>query len=157
MSFLLKYKLLSEYASPPAKGSECAAGYDLRSAEDAIVPAHGSCLIKTDLQLEIPTNGYGRIAPRSGLAVTHFIDVGAGVVDPDYRGNVCVLLFNFSEVDFKVKVGDRIAQLIIEAVLDTELLEVDRMGSTARGSGGFGSTGILEEILPVHGLSRSYP
>lgn len=146
MSFLLKYKLLSKFASSPEKGSEHAAGYDLRSAENAIVPAHGNYLIRTDLQLEIPQGGYGRIAPRSGLAVTDFIDVGAGVVDRDYRGNVCVLLFNFSNMDFHVSVGDRIAQLIIEAVVETKLEQVQEMDDTDRGGRGFGSTGIQNNI-----------
>ncbi len=64
--------------------------------------------------MAIPTGNYGRVAPRSGLAVKNFIDVGAGVIDSDYRGEVKVLLFNFSDVEMKINVGDRVAQLIIE-------------------------------------------
>lgn len=70
------------------------------SAENCTVPSHGKKLIKTDLQIEIPEGCYGRIAPRSGLAHKNFIDVGAGVIDSDYRGNVGVILFNFSDQDF---------------------------------------------------------
>ena len=81
-------------------------------------------------------------APRSGLAWKHSIDVGAGVIDADYRGPVGVILFNHSDTDFEVKVGDRIAQLIIEVIMIPDVAEVDDLDSTARGSGGFGSTGI---------------
>lgn len=133
---------LSEYAFPLHRVTPFAAGYDLRSAYDAIVPKHGKSLIKTDIALVLPPNCYGRIAPRSGLALNHFIDVGAGVVDRDYTGNICVLLFNHSENDFVVKRGDRIAQLICEMCLYPDLYEVENIQTTARGSGGFGSSGL---------------
>lgn len=81
-------------------------------------------------------------APRSGLAWKHSIDVGAGVIDADYRGPVGVILFNHSDVDFEVKAGDRIAQLIIEKIVTPEVEEVDDLDATERGSGGFGSTGV---------------
>ena len=81
-------------------------------------------------------------APRSGLAWKHSIDVGAGVIDADYRGPVGVILFNHSDVDFEVKVGDRIAQLIIEKILTPDVVEVEDLDSTVRGEGGFGSTGV---------------
>ena len=83
----------------------------------------------------------GRIAPRSGLAVKHSIDTGAGVIDSDYRGQVKVLLFNHSEVDFEIKEGDRIAQLVLERIYTPEILVVDELEETIRGAGGFGSTG----------------
>lgn len=82
------------------------------------------------------------VAPRSGLAWKHSIDVGAGVIDADYRGPLGVILFNHSDVDFEVKVGDRIAQLIIEKIMTPDVLEVDDLDSTTRGTGGFGSTGV---------------
>lgn len=72
----------------------------------------------------------------------HSIDVGAGVIDADYRGPVGVILFNHSDVDFEVKIGDRIAQLIIEKIIVPDVEEVDNLDSTVRGSGGFGSTGV---------------
>ncbi|KAK1309903.1 Deoxyuridine 5'-triphosphate nucleotidohydrolase [Acorus calamus] len=82
-------------------------------------------------------------APRSGwLAWKHSITVGAGVVDADYRGSVGVILFNQSDVDFKVTPGDRIAQLIIERIMTPDVVEVDDLDSTVRGVGGFGSTGV---------------
>lgn len=99
-------------------------------------------MVMTDIQIEIPEGCYGRIAPRSGLAHKHFIDVGAGVIDSDYRGNVGVIIFNFSDQDFVVQRGDRIAQLICEKIENPELEEVQELFVSARGDKGFGSTGI---------------
>ena len=81
-------------------------------------------------------------APRSGLAWKHSIDVGAGVIDADYRGPVGVILFNHSDTDFEVKVGDRVAQMIIQQIVMPEVVEVQDLDSTLRGEGGFGSTGV---------------
>ncbi len=83
----------------------------------------------------------GRIAPRSGLAVKHFIDTGAGVIDADYRGQVKVLLFNHADADFEIKEGDRIAQLVLERIYTPEVMEVQDLEATLRGAGGLGSTG----------------
>jgi dUTP pyrophosphatase len=107
----MQVKRLTEFATLPVRGSEHAAGFDLSSAYDTIVPARGKALIKTDIAIAIPQFTYARIAPRSGLAVKNFIDTGAGVVDYDYRGNVGVVLFNHADTDFEVKRGDRIAQV----------------------------------------------
>ena len=85
---------------------------------------------------------YARIAPRSGLAVRHRISIGAGVVDLDYRGEVSVLLVNDGDKNFNVAVGDRVAQLIIEAVSSCEATLVAELPATARGDGAFGSTGV---------------
>uniref|UniRef100_A0A183BST3 Deoxyuridine 5'-triphosphate nucleotidohydrolase n=1 Tax=Globodera pallida TaxID=36090 RepID=A0A183BST3_GLOPA len=101
----------------------------------------GKVLVSTGLRVAIPSGHYGRVAPRSGLAVKHSIDVGAGVIDTDYRGELKVLLFNFGETDFQVNEGDRIAQLICERCTRPELTEVGTLEMTARGANGFGSTG----------------
>ena len=92
--------------------------------------------VKTDLAIALPALCYGRIAPRSGLAWKKFIDVGAGVIDADYRGNVGVILFNHAEEDFEVKVGDRVAQLILERIMTPPVAEVADLGETERGAGG---------------------
>lgn len=139
---LLQVKKLSEFAIMPTRGSKYAAGFDLSSAYDIVVPKRGKAIVKTDLSIAIPPETYARIAPRSGLAVKNFIDVGAGVVDYDYRGNVGVVLFNHSEDDFQVKRGDRIAQLILERICMAEAVEVEELADTERGAGGFGSTGV---------------
>eukprot|EP00347_Sterkiella_histriomuscorum_P000428 403375901 len=138
----LRVKKLDEKAFIPVKGSEHAAGYDLFSIENTVVPAKQKKLIATGIAMQIPIGNYGRIAPRSGLAAKNFIDVGAGVIDADYRGEVKVLLFNFSDVDFQVSVGDRVAQLIIEKYTRTDIEETDDLDSSVRGDGGFGSTGV---------------
>ena len=93
----------------------------------------------------MPPLTYGRVAPRSGLAYKKGIDVGAGVIDEDYRGEVGVILFNFGEEDFEVAPGDRIAQLILEKISMVGLKEVDDLDQTDRGAGGFGSTGVSAE------------
>lgn len=98
-------------------------------------------LISTGLSLTVEDGCYGRIAPRSGLAAKHHIDVGAGVIDSDYSGEVMVLLFNHSEVAYTVKAGDRIAQLIIEKISQPCVVEVDTLPASGRGNHGFGSTG----------------
>ena len=82
---VLKFAKLTENAFAPTKGSSLAAGYDLYSAYDYEIPAYGKLIAKTDIQIRVPEGTYGRIAPRSGLAAKHFIDIGAGVVDQDYR------------------------------------------------------------------------
>ncbi|XP_058815481.1 deoxyuridine 5'-triphosphate nucleotidohydrolase [Topomyia yanbarensis] len=138
---VLRFAKLTDQAYAPTKGSEKAAGFDLKSAYEYTVPARGKQLVMTDIQVQVPEGCYGRVAPRSGLAVKNFIDVGAGVVDEDYRGNLGVVLFNHSDVEFKVARGDRIAQFICERIFYPELEEVGSLTETERGSGGFGSTG----------------
>lgn len=139
---VLRFEKTSSKAIAPTKGSPRAAGYDLYSAEKVTVPAGGKCLVSTDLKIHLPKGSYGRVAPRSGLALKHFIDVGAGVIDEDYRGIVMVLLFNFGSTDFVVSEGDRVAQLICERIVETRLEEAVSLENTSRGAGGFGSTGI---------------
>ena len=114
----------------PTKGSEGSAGFDLYSAYDGEILPGDKTLVKTDLQVALPEGCYGRIAPRSGLAHKHFIDVGAGVIDRDYRGNVGILLFNFGKKKFVIKKGDRVAQIIPERIYDPQLQEVENLVNT---------------------------
>ncbi|KAI9485930.1 MAG: dUTPase-like protein [Benjaminiella poitrasii] len=137
----LLIKRLSEHAKLPTRGSEHAAGYDLYCAHDIVIPAQGKAIVATDISLAIPVGHYGRVAPRSGLASKHHLDTGAGVIDADYRGPLGVLIFNFSQTDYTVSRGDRIAQLIIEKISTPEVVEVDSLDESVRGAGGFGSTG----------------
>ncbi|KAH7566424.1 hypothetical protein ACOSP7_022897 [Xanthoceras sorbifolium] len=138
----LRIKKLSDKAVVPSRASFLSAGYDLSSAAEITVPARGKALVPTDLSIGIPEGTYARIAPRSGLALKKSIDVGAGVIDGDYRGPVGVVLLNHSDVDFEVKCGDRIAQLILQKIVTPEVLEVEDLDSTVRSTGGFGSTGV---------------
>lgn len=126
----LQVKLLSETAKAPTRGSAFAAGYDLYASKEATVPARGKVLVDTDISIAVPANTYGRVAPRSGLASKHSIDTGAGVIDADYRGPVKVLLFNLSDTDFQVAVGERVAQLIVERV-SRRLFGSMRIGSVS--------------------------
>jgi dUTP pyrophosphatase len=140
MSLLVKR--LSEHAVLPCRGSAAAAGYDLSSAVEVVVPAGGRAVVCTDLAVGIPPGHYGRVASRSGLAAKHGIQVGAGVIDEDYRGPVNVVLFNHGAADLRVARGDRVAQLILERISTPPVEEVDALPDTARGAAGFGSTGV---------------
>lgn len=125
------------------RGSEFSAGYDLLSSEDTIIEKNKRSLVKTGIRINnMPTNCYIRIAPRSGLACKG-IDISAGVVDSDYRGEIKVLIVNNSNDDFIIKRSDRIAQIIFEQVIHPEIIKIkDIVSKTDRGEGGFGSTGI---------------
>jgi dUTP pyrophosphatase len=100
-------------------------------------------LIKTGIAIEIPEGFYGRIAPRSGLALKHGIDVLAGVIDSSYRGEIGVVLFNTDQnQSFSIKAGDRIAQLIIERHYNFPWVRRTSLGDSNRSNNGFGSSGI---------------
>ena|ERR1044071_3709699 len=140
----LGVKLLSEHATLPRRGSAYSAGYDLYSSQEATIKARNRHLVDTDISVSLPLGTYGRVAPRSGLSSKYKLDVGAGVVDQDYRGPLRVLLINQSDVDFEVHEGDRIAQLIVEEMRFTEIQQVHELDETIRGSDGFGSTGTRD-------------
>lgn len=119
------------------------AGADLVSAEGVRIAAHQRVLVKTGIKIAIPEGYVGLVHPRSGLALKHGITVlnAPGTIDAGYRGEVGVLLFNTGSLDFEVKAGDRIAQLVIQKVETAEFKIVDALIDTDRGEGGFGSTG----------------
>ena len=146
---ILKVKRLCNNARLPVRGTTGAAVYDLAAAQTAVVPAHGKVLVKIGLSISMPTGCYGRIAPRSGLALKKFIDVGAGVVDEDYSRELGVVLFNFGDEEFKINMGDKIAQLIFEKIKTPEVAEVDSLEDTGQGEKGFGSTRIKSEEQKV--------
>ena len=150
----LYIKKMKNSAAIPKRATEGAAGYDLASAEETVVPAKGKTVVKTGISIATPEGCYGRIAPRSGLAIKKYIDVGAGVIDSDYRGEVGVVLFNHSDEDFEVKQGDRIAQLILEKIATPQVKETADLPSTVRGSQGFGSTGLKDSSKDRRDSSR---
>lgn len=137
----LRVRLLNDCARPPTRQTPGAAGYDLHAAENVTVPGCGRARIGTGVALELPPGTYGRVAPRSSLAYLAGIDVGGGVIDEDYRGEVSVIVFNHGGVPVDFKVGERIAQLIIEPILTPEVVVVESLNATKRGAGGYGSTG----------------
>ena len=120
----LRVQRHSSAAHIPTRGSPYAAGYDLYSAEATRVPARGRTLIDTQISVAVPQGTYGRVAPQSGLASRCAIDIGAGVIDPDYWGILHVLLLNHNDHDFEVNVGDRIAQLVLERVSTPTVVKV---------------------------------
>jgi len=141
---IVKVKRLNAEAQLPKRASDSDAGYDLFSCETGTVycHAHTRHLVRTGISVAIPKGYYGRIAPRSGLALRDGIDVLGGVIDSGYRGEVGVILQNLGVQDFNFFKGDRIAQLIIEKYHDAEWKEVDGdLEESERGEGGFGSTG----------------
>lgn len=136
----------------PKYGSDRAAGLDFCSNGDFVIEAKTRMLIPTGLCVQWLNDNnqlndnsseyYLRIAPRSGLTVKHCIDVGAGVIDSDYRGEIKICLINNSNKDFVISHGDRIAQGILEKIKRFDSIEiVDELEETERGEGGFGSTG----------------
>lgn len=143
LSKILKVKLHSPDAIVPTKCSCLAAGYDIYASKDGYIPLRGQGIVPTDISFTVPIGTYGRIAPRSGLAVKHGIQAGAGVIDRDYTGKIMVVLFNHSDTDFMFKKGDRIAQLILERIVeDAETVVVESLDKSERGKDGFGSTGV---------------
>ena len=128
----------------PSRGSAHAAGFDLYSVDHYVVFPGQRVVVSTGIGLQkLPDGTYGRIAPRSGLAVKHGLDTLAGVVDPDYRGEIKVVLINTAmRVPFVIKPGYRIAQLILEKYELADVVEVaNPIVDTERGDAGFGSTG----------------
>jgi len=138
---LVKIKKLNSQAKTPTRANVSDAGYDLYSVEEGLILSGTRKLIKTGVSIAIPPGYYGRVAPRSGLAVKKGIDVLAGVIDSGYRGEIGVVLQNLDEHHFTYKKGDRIAQLILEQCNSIEWVEVEDLQDSQRSDGGFGSTG----------------
>lgn len=131
----------------PAYQTEDAAGFDLVAAlpEDAPIDlAPGTrTMVPTGLVFEIPPGYEGQVRPRSGLAAKHGVTVlnSPGTIDADYRGEVKVILINLGDTPFRIGRGERIAQFVAAPVTRARLVVVEAVGETARGEGGFGSTG----------------
>ena len=119
----LRVKLLSPKGRLPTKGTDSSAGYNLTSAQQIVIPKGGKALVQTDISLSVPRGTYGRIAPRSGLAVRYGINMGAGVIDADYTGPIGIVLFNHGDQDFQIQEGNQIAQLILEQIANSTMLE----------------------------------
>jgi len=135
-----KVKLLINGAICPTKADSGCAGYDLYSVVDTVIEPNSRKLISTGISVEIPKHYYLRVAPRSGMSVRG-IDVGAGVIDSSYRGEVKALIINNTDEQYSVKQGDRIAQLIMERCSNTKIMVIDELSATHRNTSGFGSTG----------------
>ncbi len=139
----IKIKKLHENAIIPSYQTNEAAGFDLHSIDELIIKAGERALVKTGFAIALPSGYELQVRPRSGLALKNGITVlnSPGTVDSDYRGEIMVILINHSNEDFAIKQGDRIAQGVVQAVLQARFEEVNELDDTQRGSGGFGSTG----------------
>jgi dUTP pyrophosphatase len=137
----LSFKKLDPKAILPTRGSSAAAGLDLYSIEAVSLKRGGRCVVRTGLAVAIPEGFYGRVAPRSGLAAKLGIDVLAGVIDADYRGEIGCLLINEGEETVDLPAQTKICQLIIEKIITPDAVWVETLSDTNRGDGGFGSTG----------------
>jgi len=133
---------LSDKAIIPTKGSQFVAGHDIYALTDGLVPAKEQTMVETGIAIGLPEGTYGRLAARSGMASKMGIAVGGGVIDAHYTGEIKVILRNHGEPDCWYKAGDRIAQLIIEKIANTDIREVDDLGTTERGKMGFGSSDL---------------
>ena len=137
----LRVKQLDSRAVLPKRGSVLAAGLDVCSIEELKIEPGKRVMARTGLAVAIPPGFYGRIAPRSGLAAKNGLDVLAGVIDSDYRGEVCCLLYNTGDEQINLPAGSKICQLIVEQIITPEAAWATDLDDTARGAGGFGSTG----------------
>lgn len=140
MSLNLKVKKLDNFVNLEQRvfGN---AGIDLYAAENGILGGGQRVAVSVGIATSFNPEYYMRVAPRSGLAVKHGIDVLAGVIDSSYRGEWKVILHNTSNISFVYNKGDRIAQAIPERISNDNFEFVDELAETLRGSGGFGSTG----------------
>jgi len=128
----------------PAYATEGAAGFDLAAAETLILPAGEHRLVGTGFAIALPPGFEAQLRPRSGLAAKHGVTVlnAPGTIDSDYRGEIGVILVNHGREPFAVERGMRIAQMVVAPVMRVRLAEVGDLDTTARGAGGFGSTGL---------------
>lgn len=137
----LSFKRLDQRATLPTRGSLSSAGLDLYSIEAVTIEPRQRALVNTGLAVAIPEGYYGRVAPRSGLAVKQGLDVLAGVIDADYRGELRCALYNTGDEPIELPAQSKICQLIIEKIITPTPVWADEISETDRGEGGFGSTG----------------
>jgi dUTP pyrophosphatase len=137
----LRFKQLDPRAVLPRRGSALAAGLDVCCIEDLRIEPKQRVMARTGLAVAIPAGFYGRVAPRSGLAAKNGLDVLAGVIDSDYRGEIVCVLYNTGDEIIRLPAGSKICQLIIEQIITPEATWATDLDETARDAGGFGSTG----------------
>ena len=139
----IRVRLLTPSARLPERRTPGASGFDLTASREATIPARGFAVVDTGIAIQMPPDCEAQVRPRSGLAARHGIGVlnSPGTIDPDYRGEIRIILFNLSDRDFRVNPGDRVAQLVFHRNLPVRLTTVAGLTDTERGAGGFGHTG----------------
>ncbi|WQX31337.1 dUTP diphosphatase [Helicobacter pylori] len=140
----IKIQKIHPNALIPKYQTEGSSGFDLHAVEEVTIKPHSVGLVKIGICLSLEVGYELQVRTRSGLALNHQVMVlnSPGTVDNDYRGEMKVILANLSDKDFKVQVGDRIAQGVVQKTYKAEFIECERLDETSRGSGGFGSTGV---------------
>ncbi|WQX26909.1 dUTP diphosphatase [Helicobacter pylori] len=140
----IKIQKIHPNALIPKYQTEGSSGFDLHAVEEMMIKPHSVGLVKIGICLSLEVGYELQVRTRSGLALNHQVMVlnSPGTVDNDYRGEIKVILANLSDKDFKVQVGDRIAQGVVQKTYKAEFIECERLDETSRGSGGFGSTGV---------------
>ncbi|GAA7036058.1 dUTP diphosphatase [Helicobacter pylori] len=140
----IKIQKIHPNALIPKYQTEGSSGFDLHAVEEVMIKPHSVGLVKIGICLSLEVGYELQVRTRSGLALNHQVIVlnSPGTVDNDYRGEIKVILANLSDKDFKVQVGDRIAQGVVQKTYKAEFIECERLDETSRGSGGFGSTGV---------------
>ncbi|TXC90167.1 dUTP diphosphatase [Metabacillus litoralis] len=144
MKYKLKVKLLNKDALLPLQANKGDAGLDLYSNEEKVIMPGEAELISTGISIELPEGTEAQVRPRSGLALKHSVTVlnSPGTIDEGYRGEIKVILINHGKDEFKVEKHVRIAQMVIAPVPKVELVQVEELSGSARGEGGFGSSGL---------------
>ena len=141
----VKIKKITANARLPVRQTQLAVGFDLHAclSEKVILQSGERKLLPTGISLEMPAGMEAQIRPRSGLAWKNGLTIlnTPGTIDPDYRGEICVILINLSDTEQIIKNGDRIAQMVFNRVEIPELIETDMLSDTERDKGGFGHTG----------------
>ncbi len=143
---LIKYLNESKDLYRLEKATKGSAGFDLLASinKPLVIEAGKSLLVPCGFSLQMPHHFEAQVRPRSGLALKNSVTVlnTPGTIDSDYRGEICVILINHGQMSFKINRGMRIAQIIFKETPEVNLVEVDELDNTKRGSGGFGSTGV---------------
>ncbi|MUU50095.1 dUTP diphosphatase [Helicobacter pylori] len=140
----IKIQKIHPNALIPKYQTEGSSGFDLHAVEEVVIKPHSVGLVRIGICLSLEVGYELQVRTRSGLALNHQVMVlnSPGTVDNDYRGEIKVILANLSDKDFKVQVGDRIAQGVVQKTHKAEFIECEQLDETSRGSGGFGSTGV---------------
>lgn len=140
----MRFKKLTENAQLPSYATPEAAGMDVRSNTEMVIGTGLYAMVSTGLSVEIPQGYELQVRPRSGLAAKFGVTVlnAPGTIDSDYRGEIKVILVNHGKQPFEIKIGDRIAQLVLARAAQGKIEEVVELTATQRGEGGFGSTGV---------------
>lgn len=144
----IKVEMMDHAYAIPDKGTEFSVGYDLYAAEDSVIRPLDKKLIRTGIKLHMPIGIEAQVRSRSGLAAKHgvFVLNSPGTIDPDYKGEVQVILFNTGHMPFDIERGDRIAQLVFHSYL-SPVINTGTIKYSIRGEGGFGSTGINDKRM----------